>query len=132
YMTSCTDLGTPLFVLDVGTGTPRTLTRAPRFDCRNPRLSSDSTMDWSPDGSRLAFSSGGAIYVIDADGGHLRRQAAGSHPSWSPDGSRIVFMGDRGITLMDADGSHRVLLTKGIQPAWSPDGTKIAYVLDPL
>ena len=58
---------------------------------------------WSPDGSRLAFSSakGGAddtvrhIYVINADGTGERRLTTGAvnddEPSWSPDGRRLVF-----------------------------------------
>lgn len=69
---------------------------------------------WSPDGRRIAFSSGAAvctsgdgigqdaaaIWVIDAGGGHLRRvtptnpKSAGfldRSPSWSPDGRRIAF-----------------------------------------
>ncbi|HEY6057321.1 MAG TPA: hypothetical protein VIV06_04775 [Candidatus Limnocylindrales bacterium] len=54
---------------------------------------------WSPDGSRLAFSTtrdgGYQIYLADADGGSMEPLTSGrSHavnPSWSPDGDRIVF-----------------------------------------
>jgi Tol biopolymer transport system component len=66
-----------------------------------------STLSWSPDGTRLAFSLiGGAetcgqnIYVMNADGSGLKaltnavgaHPTSNSHPSWSPDGTRIAFV----------------------------------------
>jgi Tol biopolymer transport system component len=62
---------------------------------------------WSPDGRRLAFDSAGErsgltgsdIWVIDADGGALRRvtrsPAFDSVPSWSRDGRWIYFSSTR-------------------------------------
>lgn len=73
---------------------------------------------WSPDGSRLAFSSGGGTWVMDADGSDLVRigPGEGSRRTWSPDGRRIAFSGQpegrsrNGIWVMNADGSnlHRI------------------------
>jgi Tol biopolymer transport system component len=87
---------------------------------------------WSPDGMKLAFSSGGDIWVINANGtNELRLTMTGStdtDPAWSPDGSKIVFAkSGSGVTVMNADGSNEITLAGGGAPAWSPDGTKIAY-----
>jgi Tol biopolymer transport system component len=89
--------------------------------------------DWSPDGSRIAISHGGSIYVVAPDGTNPRPVAAsGGEPSWSPDGRRIAFDGASGIWIVNSDGSGLRQLTSGGQdegsPVWSPDGTKIAFV----
>ena len=103
--------------------------------------------------AQIAFSSNRdgnfEIYVMDADGGNLRRltnNPAGDHsPSWSPDGKRIVFLSDRDghvdlqhgaphpdIYVMDADGSNQRNLTNNPHddrsPSWSPDGNRIAFM----
>jgi Tol biopolymer transport system component len=97
---------------------------------------------------RLAFtsfrSSGGEIYLINADGTQLTRLTNNfSHdylPLWSPDGSRLLFLSDRDhppilqIYVMNADGSNQTRLTNepngAYHPAWSPDGTMIAYFME--
>jgi Tol biopolymer transport system component len=58
---------------------------------------------WSPDGSRLAFSSNRDgdwdIYVMNADGSRVRQlvdsPGLDDKPQWSPDGSRIGFATNR-------------------------------------
>lgn len=97
----------------------------------------------SPDGRRLAFHSNrdgtNQVYVVDADGSHLRRltdHPSGSlTPKWSPDGKTLVYT--RGVNessdiwLMDADGSNqRVLVaTDGddSHPQFTPDGATIVF-----
>jgi Tol biopolymer transport system component len=73
-------------------------------------------LEWSPDGSRLAFASAGSIYVMDAASFRERRLATGSSrfdssPSWSLQGTRLVFAEQRNhhsaVYLIDLDGSHR-------------------------
>jgi TolB protein len=69
-------------------------------------------IDWSPDGSRVAFGrSGGAIYTMNADGTDLMGLTRGeldSSPTWSPDGEYIAFLrewdGQSSIWLIQADG----------------------------
>jgi Tol biopolymer transport system component len=108
------------------------------------RPSQDEHPAWSPDGSRLAFTStrdGNAeLYLCDlAADGRLRRltndSSVDSHPSWSPNGSQLTFcssrFGNMEICLMAADGSGVRRLTDhaslDYQPRWSPDGKWIAF-----
>lgn len=97
---------------------------------------SDTDAVWSPDGSRIAFSSARSgnhdIYVAHIDGGDIIQLTDhpewDGHPAWSPDGSRIVFAsrrdGNGAIYLMDADGSGLLKLTDhpgdDRRPSWRP------------
>jgi Tol biopolymer transport system component len=101
---------------------------------------------WSPDGTKIAVSSGqiriGAhpdIYVMNADGSGLtnltNHSLGDSEPAWKPDGTRLAFHTNRTandeIFVMNADGSGQTNVTNNpapdFEPAWSPDGTKIAF-----
>jgi len=95
---------------------------------------------WSPDGTRIAFARNYAIYVMDADGGNVRRLSpAGTTndngPAWSPDGTRIAFHSGAGVPAhiytVKPDGSALTPLTSGLDndyfPTWSTDGSRIAF-----
>jgi Tol biopolymer transport system component len=111
----------------------------------------DQVPDWSPDGSRISFQSGGygngGIWVMNADGTgqHQLTGCVSSDPSpcaagddfgtaWSPDGTKIAFLRDlrqaggtdRPVYVMNADGTgqHRLLSAPSLQavPAWQPRG----------
>jgi TolB protein len=117
----------------------------------------DEDADWSPDGTKIAFTSHppsdnpinpihAEIYVINPDETGLTRLTFNNYeeraPSWSPDGSRIVFMarvGTRGgngfeICVMNADGTNFVQLTDNAvfegTPTFSPDSQKIVFSRD--
>jgi Tol biopolymer transport system component len=106
----------------------------------------DSQPAWSPDGSRIAFTStrdgNEEIYVMQADGsGQIRLTSnswGDSSPAWSPNGREIAFVGvpdiDYEVYAMSADGAGQRNLTRNPaseeEPAWSPDGRRIAFISD--
>jgi Tol biopolymer transport system component/predicted Ser/Thr protein kinase len=116
-----------------------------------PDPGNDRFPRWSPDGTRIAFSStkgdgGYEIHSIRADGLDLRRhtdfQAAVHFPLWSPDGRRLAFTeyvtaGGR-TYVIDIDGPRaKEPLTPLLTPpepldlryrpwSWSPDGRRFA------
>lgn len=103
----------------------------------------------SPDGTTLAFSRAGDVWVQRV-GGRNATNLAGDHPeydgepAWSPDGLRIAFRSERdggGIFVMGATGeSVRRVSTWGSSPDWYPDGKRLVasccvgtpYSVDPL
>ena len=104
------------------------------------RLTDNSVVDihpaWSPDGTRIAFTSDSnwysEIYVINADGTGLTRLTDNPVydwlPVWSPDGAYIAFQSNRNgnddIYVMNADGTGQARLTRSYaadgEPAWKP------------
>jgi Tol biopolymer transport system component len=114
-----------------------------------------SDLEWSPDGSQLAISSGqtdrvlrelrdGSIRLYDADTGEMRTLVGPSGVSkltWSPDGTRIAYQRgrsdggsfDQEIWVAQVDGSGEHLLAGGFGsiygagPVWSPTGDRIVY-----
>ena len=103
---------------------------------------------WSPDGTEIAYSRSGDIFVADVVTGTETLLIGGpdseNNPAWSPDGSNIAFTrhvgdpidGDTDIWLADADGSNAVKLrddptVDDSQPDWSPDGSKIVFTVAP-
>ncbi len=141
-----------IYTLALATGVVRPLTGDPRFTSTTPR--------WSPDGTRVVFSSNRAHYdgaspesgtpdldlwVVNADGSglaRLTRDAANeSDPAWTPDGQGVVYSSDR-----DSRGDlYRLVLATGevtrlthhyvgraIMPATSADGGRIAFAAQTL
>ncbi|MDE0074127.1 MAG: amidohydrolase family protein [Gammaproteobacteria bacterium] len=96
----------------------------------------------SPDGSEVAFTALGRLYVMDADGGAPRRigadiEGALFHPAWSRDGETIAAVswlepgGGHLWTVPADDGDARRLSQAPhyVQaPAWSPDGNRVVVL----
>src|ERR1041384_8287818 len=113
---------------------------------------------WSPDGKRIALTSpfggsstyGPAIYVMDADGGGIRKLTnaspgeanfgSGDRPVWSPDGKKIAFrrlmepelLDNTDLFVINGDGTSERRLTRTQDTAesagcWSNDGRYLYY-----
>lgn len=108
-----------------------------------------SNPEFSPDGSRVAFSAGAPdrnkIWVADADGKNavaLTNEGGYSgSPRWSPDGRFIAFdfratnnFGVYDAFVVDAKGGKPRALTTGpgqnTRPAWSSDGRSLYFASD--
>ena len=109
---------------------------------------------WSPDGTRLAFTSDRTngvlnVFVIELKSGTVTRLTdanpigggpgsgmAARFPAWSPDGKRIAYTvqtptGSQ-LWVMSATGDNKQQLTNSpdandLEPMWSPDGSAIAF-----
>lgn len=89
--------------------------------CQIASGASDTAPDWSPDGTRVAFTShedgNFEIYMVAASGAGrtrlTRSSATNVAPTWSPDGQWIAFLSDRGggwaVWLLRADRPDELL-----------------------
>ncbi|HMD10556.1 MAG TPA: S9 family peptidase [Candidatus Acidoferrum sp.] len=112
-------------------------------------LRSISDLQFSPDGSRVAFvvteppkgeRRARHIWIYEKKSGAVRQFTFSAKdetsPRWSPDGKQIAFLSNRDdqqqIYVMLADGGEAAAVTKGKRSvrsfAWSPDGKQIAFL----
>ena len=108
---------------------------APALEAKLPRHPAPS-----PDGSAIAFSWQGDIWIVPAAGGTARRltvhPAADRYPVWSADGKWIAFASDRhgssDVFVTAADGSSvpvrlTYASTADVPVTFAPDGEGIVF-----
>ncbi|WP_192805136.1 amidohydrolase family protein [Noviherbaspirillum aerium] len=97
----------------------------------------------SPDGSRIAFTAQGALWVIPAAGGTATRitgwEVEPTAPVWSPDGKLIAFQnytpqGNYHLYTIEPNGANLKEITTGgfddREPAWTPDSGSLVFASD--
>jgi dipeptidyl aminopeptidase/acylaminoacyl peptidase len=136
---------TPTFAQEASkASSPKLLTPEASLNMR-----SISDLQFSPDGSRLAFvvtepakgeRRARHIWLYEKRSGVVRQFTYSAKsdfsPRWSPDGKQLAFLSDRDeqqqIYAMRTDGGEASALTKGKRGvssfAWSPDGKQIAFL----
>jgi len=92
--------------------------------------------------NRGNFYGGFQVYIMDSEGGNIRRLTHDSsnyfYPRFSPDGLQILFYSENGadddIFLIDVNGENLANLTNSpgndALPQFSPDGSKIVFTSD--
>jgi hypothetical protein len=126
-----------LFVIDPSDGSRTSLGRVDGNLTETGLMT--AALEWSPDGTRIAYADGGSIYAVEVDGGERSLLASG-FPGlvdilWSPDGTQILVHDHTRYRLrvMNADGSDLHVLLEGedacCATAWSPTGDRVLYQL---
>jgi TolB protein len=90
--------------------------------------------------SRIAFTRGNELMIVDSDGENMQRLLAGSGavytPAWAPDASRIAYAVRNArmrVELRERDlatGTDRIISDRSelsYTPAYSPDGKRLAF-----
>jgi Tol biopolymer transport system component len=122
-----------IYVMNADGSGARNLTTSPRDVASG---ASQSLPEWSPDGTKLLYASDDGLYVMNADGSHQTKIAAGSDDgAWSPDGSQIAFAHGGNIAVVAPDGGGLTQLARNqvtpghdYFPTWLPDGRRVLYL----
>ena len=133
-----------LWTWDIASGDEKQITHGD-FTVSDPR--------WSPDGSRITFTTNPTpllddasvqtAYILDVASAQLRKLADTTEYThtarWSPDGKSIAYLSDHGMAIYRTKlfvispegGTSRELTTSfelnAGQPVWSPDGKTIYF-----
>jgi Tol biopolymer transport system component len=104
-----------------------------------------TSVDWSPDGRRLAIVNGARLSVLDTATGSTTAVNPGltirSPIAWSPDGKRVAYQRLDGVHVVDVasgkdthlptyPGSLQFVTLPQSRPFWTPDGQLIRYSVE--
>jgi Tol biopolymer transport system component len=114
-----------IYLMDILKGTQKVITEG-------------ENATWSPDGTQIAFTKEGRVYIMNSDGSDPKMIISSSGNSeliWSPRGDRIAY-----VAWKNGNGDVYTTTLEGMQtrhsfssnydgyPAWSADGTRLAYI----
>jgi dipeptidyl aminopeptidase/acylaminoacyl peptidase len=112
-----------LDVVDVATGKRHTLPLA-TDNISSPR--------WSPGGDRIAYLSGGAVWIAGTDGENPRRVTAAAHDvvqfAWRPDGNALAFVAIDGAPQRSGDARYLDAYEVGNDAALADGPRRLAHL----
>jgi Tol biopolymer transport system component len=98
------------------------------------RSASQLSPSWSSDNAKLAYASGGVLYVVNANGTGKHRYAAPQKsfaPAWRPASTQLAYLTTHGAQNTDLWVAGTLWAKNAIgRPAWSPNGTQLAFQRD--
>lgn len=133
-----------LLIIDTDGGNPPREIASINYYWKQPP--GPAACDWSPDGSRLAYSLGDTIRIADRNGKDVTpflSPITGLFPAWSPDGTLLVFsavetaLSGNDLFSIQALGPHSPSKltdiarsgSAAVHPQWSPNGKYILYTI---
>lgn len=115
-----------LFVAEVNDPSAQRLLDLPPVTGPPTPKATPISVDWSADGTRLLFSDGKDVLIVNATTGGKTRIGEGSGGRWAPYGNRFTYLNKGNVILADLDRQQSKQIMPGREPlappVWSPDG----------
>ncbi len=102
-------------------------------------LGGNSGRSWSPDGSKIAISHEGDVWIANAEGGKpiriTKTPEVEGWPGWSPDGRIVQYIipsgGKKILHLIPASGGKEIMRLEAFDDfAWSPNSKELAVAFN--